>query len=60
MATVYVLQAQGFGDDEDAYENIGVFTSQDKLETALASLEEEWAEDELEVVTNVEEFELDI
>jgi hypothetical protein len=26
----------------------------------LASLEEEWAEDELEVVTNVEEFELDI
>ena len=60
MATVYVLQAQGFGDDEDAYENIGVFSSQEKFESTLASLEEEWAEDELEVVTNVEEFELDI
>ena len=60
MARVYVLQAQGFGDDEDAYENIGVFTSRDKLESTLAELEEEWAEDELEVVTNVEEFELDI
>ena len=60
MARVYVLQAQGFGDDEDAYENIGVFSSQEKLESTLASLEEEWAEDELEVVTNVEEFELDI
>jgi hypothetical protein len=60
MARVYVLQAQGFGDDEDAYENIGVFSSKERLETVLTSLQEEWAEDDLEVVTNVEEFELDL
>jgi hypothetical protein len=59
MTTVYILQAQGFGDDEDAFENIGAFSSMEKLEAALVVLEAEWAEDELEVVTNVEEMSLD-
>ena len=59
MTTVYILQAQGFGDDEDAFENIGAFSSMEKLEAALVVMESEWAEDELEVVTNVEEMMLD-
>jgi len=27
MQTMYVLQAQGLGDDENAYESIGVYNS---------------------------------
>ena len=60
MTKVYVLQAQGFGDDEYAFANIGVFSSKDKLEAALASMQAEWLADGLEdVATNVEEYELD-
>ena len=59
MAKVYILQAQGFGDDEDEYVNIGAFSSPKKLKAALALLEEEWAEDDMEVATNIEKFKLD-
>ena len=60
MTKVYILQAQGFGDDEDAFENIGVFSSRAKLEKALEESQAQWAEDDLEVETRVEEFELDV
>lgn len=59
MQTVYILQAQGFGDDEYAFANIGVFSSKEKLQAELAILQEEWATElQLNVVTNVEEFTL--
>lgn len=60
MTKVFVLQAQGFGDSEDEFYNIGVFSTEEKLESALLSLQEQWAEDGLEdVETNVESWELD-
>ena len=60
MTKVYVLQAQGFGDDEYAFANIGVFSSMEKLQAELAILQEEWeTELQLNVVTNVEEYTLD-
>jgi len=31
MQTMYVLQAQGLGDDENAYESIGVYNSKQTL-----------------------------
>ena len=59
MTKVYVLQAQGFGDDEYAFANIGVFSSMEKLQAELAILQEEWeTELQLNVVTNVEEHKL--
>lgn len=60
MQTVYILQAQGFGDDEYEFVNIGAFSTMDKLNAELASLQEEWTTElELDVVTRVEEFKLD-
>ena len=60
MTKVYVLQAQGFGDSEYEFANIRVFSSKEKLETALASMQQDWLTDGLEdVVTNVEEYTLD-
>lgn len=63
MAKVYVLQAQGMGDDEDAFENIGVFSSEQKLKEATLDflekirLDRDGSDD---IVINVEEFELDV
>jgi len=35
MQTMYVLQAQGLGDDENAYESIGVYNSKQNADNAL-------------------------
>ena len=59
MQKVYVLQAQGFGDREKEFYNIGVYSSKDKLEAALVSMQEEWLIDDFDVVTKVEEYTLD-
>lgn len=60
MTKVYILQAQGFGDSEYEFANIGVFSSKEKLEAALASMQQDWLTDGLEdVVTNIEEYTLD-
>ena len=59
MQKVYVLQVQGWGDDEDAFENVGVFDSIDSLENAKQNLVREAYDDGLtDVVLNVEEFEI--
>ena len=59
MQKVYVLQVQGWGDDEDAFENIGVYDSIDSLENAKQNLVREAYDDWLtDVVLNVEEFEV--
>lgn len=60
MTKVYILQAQGFGDSEYEFANIGVYSSMEKLQAELVILQEEWLEDGLEdVVTNVEEYTVD-
>ena len=38
MKTVYVLQLQGTGDDEYAYENAGVFTTRTGAVAKLATI----------------------
>jgi len=59
MQKVYVLQAQGWGDDEDTFYNVGVYDSTDSLENAKQNLVREAYDDGLtDVVLNVEEFEV--
>jgi hypothetical protein len=59
MQKVYVLQAQGLGDNEYEFYNIGVYDSISKLETAKQNFTSEWAKDGLEDVEfNVEEYEV--
>ena len=59
MQTMYVLQVQGWGDDEDAFYVTGVYDSKDAVETAQRNLISEADADGLEdVVTQIETFEL--
>jgi hypothetical protein len=59
MQKVYVLQVQGWGDNEDEFYNTGVYDSIDSLENAKQNLVREAYDDGLtDVVLNVEEFEV--
>jgi hypothetical protein len=58
MKTMFVLQVQGWGDDEDAFENVGVYDSRIGVETAQRNLISEALDDGLDAITNIEEFEL--
>jgi hypothetical protein len=55
---------QGFGDDEDAFEIAGVYSTRELAEAGVANIEADWiedvGEDEDPVVTDIEEYELDI
>ena len=60
MSKVYILQALGFGDREDEFVNIGAYSSKEKMDAALVTLQEEWAEWDMgEVETRVEEYEVE-
>ena len=41
MQTVFVVQAQGFGDDEYAFYNIAAFSTQKLADAHIAELEEQ-------------------
>ena len=59
MQKVYVLQAQGLGDNEYEFYNIGVYDSISNLENAKQNFTREWQADGLtDVVLNVEEYEV--
>jgi len=59
MQIMYVLQAQGLGDNEYEFYNIGVYDSVDSLENAKQNFTRECNDDGLlDVVLNVEEFEV--
>ena len=59
MRTMFVLQAQGLGDNEYEYYNIGVYNSVDNLETAKQNFTQEWKAGGLtDVQFAVEEFEV--
>jgi hypothetical protein len=59
MQKVYVLQAQGLGDNENEFYNIGVYNSINNLEAAKQNFVREAYDDGLtDVVLNVEEFEV--
>jgi hypothetical protein len=59
MQTIYVLQAQGLGENEYEFYNIGVYDSIDTLENAKQNFTREMHDEGLlEVVLNVEEYEV--
>jgi hypothetical protein len=56
---MYVLQAQGLGDNEYEFYNVGVYDSISNLENAKQNFTREWEAGGLtDVVLNVEEFEV--
>lgn len=60
MQKVYVLQAQGWGDNEDEFYNIGVYSDRIYAETAQRNAEVEWhADTDTWANLRIEEFELD-
>jgi len=58
MNTVFVVQAQGFGDDENAFENIAAFSTRVLADEYVSDLEEQDAADDMEFVYRVEEITL--
>ena len=59
--TVYILQAQGWGDLEDAFYNVGVYSTRERAESAERNLISEAHEDGMaEAVTNIEMLEMDM
>ena len=58
MKTVFVVQAQGFGDDEDAFENIAAFSTRVLADEYVSDLEEQDAAEDNDFVYRVEEITL--
>ena len=58
MKTVFVVQAQGFGDDEDAFENIAAFSTRVLADEYVADLQEQDVQDDNEFVYKVDEITL--
>ena len=54
MQTVFVVQAQGFGDDEHAFYNIAAFSTQKLADAHIAEQQALDAEDDNEFVYNVD------
>lgn len=54
MKTVFVVQGQGFGDDEDAFYNIAAFSTLALAEAHIADLQAQDAEDDNEFVYEVD------
>jgi hypothetical protein len=58
MKKMFVLQAQGWGEREDEFYNMGVYDSKVGAETAQRNLISEALDDGLDAITKIEEFEL--
>ena len=54
MKTVFVVQAQGFGDDESAFYNIAAFSTQALADAHVATLQAQDAEDGNDFVYNTD------
>jgi hypothetical protein len=54
MQTVFVVQAQGFGDDEDAFYNIAAFSTQKLADAYVADLQQQDAADDNDFVYSVD------
>jgi hypothetical protein len=54
MKTVFVVQGQGFGDDEDTFYNIAAFSTLVLAEAHIAELQLQDAEDDNEFVYEVD------
>jgi hypothetical protein len=55
---VYIVQIQGWGDDEDEFYNMGTFSTRAKAEAGLEEMLQEWEDngsDRDDVVYEIEE-----
>ena len=59
MQKVYIVKVQGWGDDEDAFENVGAFSTLAKAEAHIVELTAQALADELEVETDIEVMTVD-
>jgi hypothetical protein len=60
MKKVYIVQVQGWGDDEDAMENMGAFSTRAKADAHIKQLLKQALADGLDdVVTDVEVMTVD-
>lgn len=59
MTKVYILQVQGWGDDEFEFVNISAHSTQALAEQAAIDLAQQALADDLEAVTKIEEMQLD-
>jgi hypothetical protein len=59
MKKVYIVQVRGWGDDEDAMENVGAFSTRALAEEHVVQLTADALEDELEVETDIQVMTLD-
>ena len=61
MQTMYVLQAQGLGDLEDAFYNVGVYSTHELAQNAEQNFVRDFVSEEgFEIATNIEMIELDM
>ena len=58
MQTMYVLQLQGLGDDELAFETAGVFTTRELAEAKADAVNAEYEDDDFEIQYAVEEWQV--
>jgi hypothetical protein len=59
--TIYILQAQGLGDLEDAFYNVGVYSTHEKATNAEENFVRDfYSEEGFAVATNIEMIELDM
>ena len=59
MSKVYILKGLGIGDDEDAFENIGVFTTFEKAKAKAQDLRVEDTKEGFEIVYDIETLDLE-
>jgi hypothetical protein len=45
MSKVYIVQIQGWGDDEDEFYNMGTYSTRAKAEAALEEMLQQWEAD---------------
>jgi hypothetical protein len=59
--TVYILQAQGLGDLEDAFYNVGVYSTYELAQNAEQNFVRDFVSEEgFAVATNIEMIEMDM
>jgi len=59
MNKVYIVKVRGWGDDEDAMENIAAFSTRQLAEAHIEQLTADAQADELEVDTDIEVMTID-
>ena len=58
MTKVFVLQAQGFGDNEYEFYNIGVFSSMERVKEEMRTVQAECGSDDYRVQFIIEDYEV--